>query len=595
MKAKDLLFQLSLMEQSLHDFSFEELTADEATELQNTFKTFKKNLENKVFQPSSASTFAQSNDLPEGPKVKKKQNSENVDSSMHIARVSHEIRTPLNGIIGFTDLLREDDELNSRQLEQVNAIQKASYSLMEIINELLEYSKLSIGTETFESVDFNFRNVIGDVVYLCKTLVSEKDVKLNVSIAKNIPEVFFGDPSKLTQILLNLIGNAIKFVSKGSIDVVVRTKKTNNSKTILKFTIADTGIGISEENLKHIFDSFKQAEATTQIKYGGTGLGLSIVKQIIEQLGGQISVTSELGAGTTFDFSIPYEIGEVKNIPTENDSQFEISEKQIGAVRGMQILIFEDNILNKKLIDQRLKSWDCKTFITDNPEYGLNILSNNKIDLVLMDLKMPGMNGFEITELIRGFEKPEALSIPIIALSADFSVQDKEKCESCGIDDFIMKPYSSEVLLQKLIESRKNTKAMQSIASKSTNPNILNHKSEVVNLSNLLEECMGQLEILEEIISLFKQNALEFIGNVRIHLQNSDTEQIGFSAHKIKSGLKMLQAASLLAIVEKIQKCCHADVDFKHLQLLYDSFLVEYPMTEKAIDMEMDAIRNSKR
>lgn len=590
MKAKDLLSQLSRMEHLLHDFSYEELTADEATELQNTFKTFKKNLENKVFQPSASNTFTSSNELSEETGLPKNPDLESNDSSMHIARVSHEIRTPLNGIIGFTELLREDDELNPRQLEQVSAIQKASYSLMEIINELLEYSKLTSGKENFEAIDFNFRNVVGDVVYLCNTLVSEKDVKLNVSIAKNIPDVLFGDPSKLSQVLLNLIGNAIKFVVKGSIDVVVRAKKTKNNGTLLKFTIADTGIGISEENLKHIFESFKQADATTQIKYGGSGLGLTIVKHIIEQLGGNIKVTSELGVGTSFEFSMPYEIGDVKNLVIINDIHFEISEKQIDVVRDMQILIFEDNILNQKLIDQRLKSWGCKTYITDDPEHGLNILSNHKIDLVLMDLKMPGMNGFEITELIRSFEKPGAQSIPIIALSADFSVQDKEKCDTCGIDDFIMKPYSSEVLLQKLIECKENINS-----SRSNNLDSIDNEVELINLSELLEECMGQLEILEELIGLFKQNALEFIGTVRVHLMNSDSEQIGFSAHKIKSGLKMLQSTSLLDIVEQIQECCHLDGDMKHLQFLYDSFLVEYPKSEDAIDSALDELRNSER
>lgn len=595
MKAKDLLSQLSRMEQSLHDFSFEELTSNEATELKNTFKSFKKNLENKIFQPSASTPFTTPNDLPVAPELLKKAASENIDSSMHIARVSHEIRTPLNGIIGFTDLLREDDDLNTRQLDQVNAIQKASYSLMEIINELLEYSKLSIGTETFESIDFNFRNVLGDVVYLCNTLVSEKNVKLNVSIAKNIPEVLFGDPSKLTQVLLNLIGNAIKFVAKGNINVLVKGRKTKRNKIVLECAIADTGIGISEENLKHIFDSFKQAEATTQIKYGGSGLGLAIVKQIIELLGGQIGVTSELGVGTTFEFSIPYEIGDIENLDKASDSHFEISEKQIEAVRGMQILIFEDNLLNQKLIDQRLKAWGCNTYITDNHEYGLNILSKHKIDLVLMDLKMPGMNGFEVTELIRNFEKPNRQSIPIIALSADFSVQDKEKCNSYGIDDFIMKPYSSELLLQKLIGSKKTMNSSITISSKSINPDALIDESAIVNLSELLEECMGQLEILEELISLFKQNALEFIGNVKIHLMNSDSEQIGFSAHKIKSGLKMLQSTNLLGIVEQIQKCCHSDGDMKHLQFLYESFVDEYPKTEIAIDTEMDKLIGFKR
>lgn len=594
MKAKDLLSQLSRMEQSLHDFSFEELASDEAVELKKTFESFKKNLENKVFQPSAITTFKNSNDLLEEAQLPEESNSVRVDLNMLIARVSHEIRTPLNGIVGFTDLLREDEDLNNKQLEQVRAIQKASYSLMEIINELLEYSKLSVGAETFEMVNFNFRNVVGDVVYLCNTLVSENDVHLNVVIGKDVPDVLIGDPSKLTQVLLNLIGNAIKFVEKGSIDLRIQAKLSEENQTFLTFTIADTGIGISEENLKHIFDSFKQAETSTYTKYGGSGLGLSIVKQIIEQLEGTIAVTSALGEGTTFEFTIPYKIGVTDTSTKEVDAHFEISPKEKDIVHDMRILVFEDNILNQRLIDQRLKTWGCKTYITDNAEFGLNILANHKIDVVLMDLKMPVMNGFEITELIRSFEKPGSHVIPIIALSADLSVQDKEKCDACGINDFIMKPYSSEELLRKLIENKRTMNTKLSIGSQSNRPMALENKSDKIDLSGILEDCMGHMELLEELLVLYKQGALEFIGKVLIHLQSSDFEQIDFAAHKIKSGLKMMQSKRLFNIVEQIQECCQSAPDIKHLQFLYDSFLTEYPKAENAIDRAINELRKSE-
>ncbi len=591
MKAKDLLFQLSRMEHSLQDFSFEELTSKEAAQLKTIFETFKKNLESKIFQPSIPVSLKDENEFLENEEFANSKSPEYTDSNMLIAKVSHEIRTPLNGIIGFTDLLKEDEDLNHQQMERVNAIQKASYSLMEIINELLEYSKLSAGVETFESVPFNFRNLVGDVIYLCKTLVSDKEVNLNVEIDKNVPATLVGDPSKLTQVLLNLLGNAIKFVEKGSIEVSVQSELVDKNKTILKFNIADTGIGISEENLKHIFDSFKQAETNTYMKYGGSGLGLSIVKQIIEQLGGRIKVTSELGAGTTFEFSVPFEVSNAESPVQTTDILSQVSAKQKDAVSGMQVLIFEDNILNQRLIDQRLKAWECKTYITDNAQFGLHVLANHKIDLVLMDLKMPGMSGFEIAKLIRSFEKPDATSIPIIALSADFSARDKEECQKCGFDDFILKPYSSDELLQKLVDNKRDTSITVIEASSSINSK--NNKTEKtqIDLSGILEECMGQVELLEELMVLYKQNALEFIGNVRLHLENSDSKQIGFAAHKIKSGLKMMQTVTLLEIVEQIQKCCNSDSDLKHLKFLYDSFLEEYPIAEKAIDKAMDELR----
>ena len=594
MKAKDLLSQLSHIEQSLHNFSFEELTSEEASYLKKNFETFKKSLENKIFQPIASVSLKNPDQFMVEPELLEEKKSEHINPNLLIAQVSHEIRTPLNGIIGFTDLLKEDDDLNNRQLEQVSAIQKASYSLMEIINELLEYSKLSTGLETFESVDFNFRNVVGDVAYLCNTLVSDKDVNLNVTIADNVPNVLLGDPSKLTQVLLNLIGNAIKFVEKGNIEVEVEAKSKEEAKTLLVFTIADTGIGISEENLKHIFNTFKQAEPNTYKEYGGSGLGLSIVRQIIEQLGGNITVTSELGIGTTFEFSMPFQIGNNAYLTKNNRTEIKPRTKEKDILRDMRILVFEDNILNQRLIDQRLKKWGCNTYITDNAQYGLHILNNHKIDLVLMDLKMPGMNGFEITKLIRSFEKPDSNGIPIVALSADFSARDKEECEESGIDDFILKPYSSEELLQKLIENKKDANSTLFSKSSSINQKAIENEQHKIDLSGILEECMGELELLEELIVLYKKNTLEFIGKVRVHLQNSESEPIGFAAHKIKSGLKMMQSKSLVDIVEQIQKCCHADPDMKRLNFLYDSFLEEYPKEENAIDSAMDKLRKSE-
>ncbi len=593
MKEKDLLSQLSRMEQSLHNFSFEELTSDEATQLKKAFETFREKLENKIFQPNESVTHSNPDHFHEESRLPQETDTENIDSNMLIARVSHEIRTPLNGIIGFTDLLKEDEALNNRQLGQVNAIQKTSYSLLEIINELLEYCKLSAGVETFEVIDFNFRNVVGDVIYLCNTLVSAKNVNLKVEIDTNVPKALKGDPSKLTQVLLNLIGNAIKFVEEGSIELVVQAKPDKESRTNLTFKITDTGIGISKENLKHIFGSFRQAETNTHQKYGGSGLGLNIVKQIIERLGGTIAVTSELGVGTTFEFSMPFELGSLKNIT--KGSNTEISTKEKSIVKGMQILVFEDNIMNQKLIDQRLKTWSCQTYITDNAQNGLNILASHRIDLILMDLKLPGMSGFEITKLIRSFEKPDVQPIPIIALSADFSARDKEECEESGIDDFILKPYNSHELLQKLIENKKDSKGAHSIASKSTKSKRIENKEDRINLDGLLAECMGQLELLQELVILHKKGALEFIGNVRVHLNNTDIEQIGFAAHKIKPGLKMMQSKRLFGIVEQIQKCCHSDSDIKQLQFLYKSFLEEYPKAENAINVAMKELRRSKR
>lgn len=508
-----------------------------------------------------------------------------------VAKVSHEIRTPLNGIIGFTDLLRES-ELSEEQIQHVAAIQSASYNLMDIINELLEYSKLSAGLEHFESVNFNFYSLVRDVMYLCNTLIMDKEVKLEVDMDTKIPEMLVGDPSKLSQILLNLIGNAIKFVTKGDIHIKINCIRQDHNDIVLDFNIIDTGIGISEDHLEHIFDAFRQAEYDTFKKYGGTGLGLSIVKQIIENLNGTINVSSTLGVGTTFNFELPFIVG-VK-LPKERDEQQQINiTNRKDLVKGMQILVFEDNLLNQKLIEKRLTSWGCMVHITDNALYGLNILENNKIDLVFMDLRMPVMDGFEVTRKIRSSKNTYVSQIPIIALTADFSIKDKEQCQYNGINDYILKPYSPDELLLKLTTNRADMKMMDKLENENESQNsiIIDEEAPKIDLKLILEECMGELDLLEELISLYKQNALEFIGNVKHHLQLEDYENIQFAAHKMKSGLAMMQTYSLHSIVVQMHKTCITDKDHKYLEFLYNCFLDEYPVIVDAIEVEMKKLK----
>lgn len=577
MKPKNLLSQLSELETTLNNFSFEELSTDQATRLKKSFEAFKTHLEKRIWgEDIPLNQDSRSESIKEKEQLQKAQ-------EMLIATVSHEIRTPLSGIIGFADLLREG-ELSEDQQHQVNAIQSASNSLMDIINELLEYSKLSAGLENFEMLDFNFFSIVQDVVYLCNTLMLGKDAKLEVDVDKNIPENLIGDPSKLSQILLNLLGNSIKFVEEGEIMLKIKLLRQGEEKVTLEFIVTDTGIGISKEDLEHIFGSFKQANQQTFSKYGGAGLGLNIVKQIVDKLNGDIKVESTLGIGTTFKFTLPYATGSStaisKSKPTEISSE---------EVKGMRILVFEDNVLNQRLIERRLNSWGCKTYITENPIYGLNLLETNAIDIVLMDLRMPIMSGFEVTQKIRKSTKKEVAEIPIIALTADFTFDDKNECENSGINDFILKPFSPEELLSKLIKNRNdlqtNFKLNASSDDNQDDHTVVSESS--FDLNSVLEDCMGELELLEELTGLYKRNALEFIGNVKMKLQDGDIEGVAFAAHKIKCGLKMMQTMELFSIVEQLNTTAKTTKDINHMQFLLNRFVQEYPKAEKMIDEEL--------
>tara|TARA_R110002051_G_scaffold130577_2_gene204448 strand:+ start:56966 stop:58720 length:1755 start_codon:yes stop_codon:yes gene_type:complete len=582
LKSNELLSQISDLEIKLNSFSFEELTADEATRIKKHFQKFKNNLELKT------SSGFETKEVLDDDEIKKKATKES--EALVIARVSHEIRTPLNGIIGFTELLLEDS-LSEAQHSNVMAIKSASKTLMTIINELLDYSKTRSGIVNLEAVDFNLHHLVKDVCYLCKTLIVNEEVRFSYSIADTIPTGLLGDPSKLSQILLNLLGNAIKFVDKGTIFLNVEASKIEDDSLVLNFTLKDTGIGIAENCLGTIFDYYQQADANISKKYGGTGLGLGIVKHLLDSLGGDISVSSKVNVGTTFNFSIPYTINTNAQVtPMVSTEQGLVVEEQL---KGFSILVFEDNTMNQKLIQNRLQSWGCKSFVTDDVKDGLLLLETKKIDLILMDLQLPETSGFVISKMIRDHKNLKISSIPIIALTADFSILDKKLCEENGINDYVLKPFDAIKLLQKI---KNNSTKVPTNMSKNTNALISKINDTVapdVNLQALFHECMQDTSLLEELIQLFKNNVVEFVGKTKIDLKNSNIEGIRFSTHKLKASLKMMQAHSLYRIVEQMHFICKEEPDFKYLNFLYDCFTKEYPSVESAIEESLEEFKNN--
>ncbi len=583
MNTRKLLTQLSEIEDGLDQFSFAELSASEASDLKKSFETFKNGLENKVFGENKTETVIVD---PNKPPKKVKAATE----SSLIANVSHEIRTPLNGIVGFIDLLKET-KLTKKQQELINALGLASNNLLTIINELLDYSKLSAGKENFASIEFNLKNLLNELSYLSQTLIVNKKIKFNLDIDRNVPEVIIGDPSKLSQVLLNLLGNAIKFVEKGAIDFNICLISSNEHEIRLGFEISDTGIGIAKENLKKIFESYQQAELDTHQKYGGSGLGLSIVKEIVEQHKGTIAVSSLVGVGTTFKMEIPYQKAAQKSVGLKKSK--ESSLKSGKPLEGMTIIVFEDNLLNQKLITSRLENWGCKTVVTDNGLYGLKILNNHKVDVVLMDLRMPGMSGFDITKAIRNNTKKDIKNIPIIALSADFSKSDKEQFELLGINDFILKPFRPDNLLEKIINSKNKKMTERETKIEIMEPmNKTDLPTQELNLDAVLEDCMGQITLLNELVVLFKRNIIEFIGKTKIHLLNDDFDGVGFTSHKIKSGLRMLKLNGLVEICDQMSLVCKSNRDIKHLNFLYEEFLKEYEHIEPLIELEIERIKS---
>jgi PAS domain S-box-containing protein len=360
-----------------------------------------------------------------------------------LSNMSHEIRTPLNSIIGFTNVVLKT-ELNEKQKEYLNAIKLSSDSLIVLINDILDLAKVDAGKMTFEKAPFNLIESVDSALYLFKTKLSEKKLELVKEFDPKIPKVLIGDPVRLHQVIMNLVSNAIKFTMSGTITVKAKLTEETNEDATIEITVSDTGIGIPESKLKTIFSAFQQATTDTTRLYGGTGLGLAIVKQLVKAQGGEITVKSKEGEGASFSFKLSFGKTEV---PIQNEKKdTSIHEEKVGNIR---VLVSEDIKFNQLLMKTLLEGYGFDLDIAENGKIAIEKLQKGHFDLVLMDLQMPVMDGFAATEYIR---KNISSDIPIIALTADVTTVDVEKCKAAGMNDYISKPVDEKILYNKIVK-----------------------------------------------------------------------------------------------------------------------------------------------
>lgn len=362
-----------------------------------------------------------------------------------LSNMSHEIRTPMNAIIGFTKVLMKTD-LSHKQKEYLQAIKSSGSTLIVLIDDILDLAKVDAGKMIFINAPFKISESITTILHLFETKIQESNLELVKEYDSRIPEIVLGDSVRLHQILINLLGNAIKFTAKGTITVSADLVNEDEENVTIEIKVSDTGIGIPQNKIATVFENFEQAHTITSCLYGGTGLGLAIVKQLVEKQGGTISVKSKVDEGSTFSFTLSFQRNQTdSNSYVEEDEEIVLNNK----IKDIKILVVEDVKLNQLLLGTILDDFKFEWDMADNGKIAIEKLQTNTYDIILMDLQMPIMNGFEATEHIRNTMN---LQIPIIALTADVTTVDVEKCKSVGMNDYISKPLDEKLLYSKILD-----------------------------------------------------------------------------------------------------------------------------------------------
>jgi CheY-like chemotaxis protein len=360
-----------------------------------------------------------------------------------LASMSHEIRTPLNGVVGYSNLLR-NTQLTPRQSELLHGIDRSTVMLLSLINDILDLSKITAGQLTLDCFAFCPALAVEDAIATLAPRAAEKGLSITCDIDPLPRQVFMGDERRLKQVMLNLVGNAIKFTETGGVRVKVRAGEVKQGSPVrLDFSIKDTGIGISCDNQTKLFRPFSQADNDISRRFGGTGLGLAICKQLVDLMGGQVGVGSVLGKGSEFYFHIFCDLASTGSTLTEEEEQNEIG-GDMGRDLPLEILIADDNVINQEVMSLYIEELGYDPKVVSNGAEALHAVMDRQIDLVLMDIRMPGMDGIEATEAIREWEQnymPEGRRpVRIVALTADAVKSDAERCIAIGMDDYLTKP-----------------------------------------------------------------------------------------------------------------------------------------------------------
>lgn len=502
-----------------------------------------------------------------------------------LANISHELRTPLNGILGMSRLLQKT-ALNTTQREYTEVLHSTAGNLLVIINDILDFAKIESGTVVLEDVDFDPARVADTAVQLQMFKAEEKDLALrHLHDGPAFPKVI-GDPYRLSQILLNLLNNAIKYTNHGEVTLVHRILEESNDSVRIQFTVSDTGIGIPYEMQQEIFESFTQVLSPDR-KQGGIGLGLTISKSLVERQGGKIWVESKPDVGSSFHFFIPYQ--KAKNLPEKKKSE-EYEEINLGSLK---ILLVEDNKVNLFITEAMLNDWGFKVDVAGNGLEAIQQMEKNDYDMVLMDIQMPEMNGLEATRVIRKMSNPLKSGVPIIAITANTSRQAHKQFIAEGMNDWVIKPFKDETLYKKIALHIKDKDRLGSNISKRKFPQ---RKRPVVvsealyDLSSLKRDQPENKAFIRRMLTIFVESIPPIVDRMQLHFEKGEMEAVCTLAHKIKPTLDGVAIHSLKDVIRNIEG--YRDKKRTSEQLREDLDVLQGVITEvvKLFEVEIDSL-----